>query len=74
MGKSKTFTLKGAAAGEFIRAQSGHVPKDDDERAMRIATLVGLNMQTSPEAAAALIKLVAREGLEAAAKVCTADR
>jgi hypothetical protein len=74
MPRKKTFTLEGEAAGEFIRAQAGQLPTDDNERALRVATLVGLNLQTSPETAVALIKLVAREGLEAAAKVCTAAK
>jgi hypothetical protein len=69
----RTVTLRGEAAGEFIRAQTGRVPQDDDERALRIATLVHMNMVSeNTRTAIALIKAVARDGLEAAAAICTA--
>jgi len=74
MSKRKTFTLKGPAAGSYVEAQAGVLPATEDERALRVATIVHLEMQTSPETAVALVKLVAREGLEAAAKICTAKR
>jgi hypothetical protein len=74
MAKGKTYTLKGAAAGAFVNAQCGTPAKDDNERALRVATLIHLNMQTSPESAVALVKAVAKYGLEFAAKICTADR
>jgi len=74
MAKKKTFTLRGPAAGAFVEAQQGIEAKTDDERALRIATLIHLNMQTSPETAIALIKCVASKGLEAAAKICTAAK
>jgi hypothetical protein len=73
MARRSTFTLRGEAAGEYVRAQGGALPQDDDERAMRVATLVHVQMLTGDEKTArALIKLAAREGLEAAAKACTA--
>ena len=74
MPKARKFSVHGPAAGEYVCAQEGVVPQTDDERALRIATLVHVTMQTRPESAAALVKLVAREGLAAAAKVCTARR
>jgi hypothetical protein len=70
----KTITLKGAAAGEYIRAQAGVTPQTDDERALRVATLVQMYMSTEPKVAVALVKAVARDGLEAAAKICTAEK
>ena len=78
MARSRGISLHGAAAGAFINAQRGQIAENDDERAMRIATLVHMYMSgksgdDSPTAVA-LIKLVATDGLEAAAKVCTAKR
>ncbi len=72
MGKS--FTVYGEAAGELLRAQSGAEARTDDERALRVATLVHMNMGRGADqrVAMALIKAVANDGLDAAAKVCTA--
>jgi hypothetical protein len=72
MGKS--VTLYGEAVGEFIRAQRGSPAHTEDEQALRIATLVHMNMGRGADqrAAVALIKAVARDGLEAAATICTA--
>ena len=39
MGRSRGITLKGAAAGAFIRAQMGLTPEGDSERALRVATI-----------------------------------
>ena len=69
----KTFTLKGAACAAFMNAQRGVDAETDDDKAMRIATFVHLNMQVRPGAAAGLIKLAASEGLDAAAKICTSE-
>ena len=78
MGRNKGITLHGAAAGAFIRAQEGIKPEDDNERALRIATVVHMYMSgkagDGSPTAIALIKLVAKEGLEAAAKKCTVER
>ena len=74
MSKRKTFTLLGEAAGEYVRAQAGSLPQTDDERAARIATVVSLYANSDLKTAAALIKCVAKDGLEVAAKVCTAKR
>jgi hypothetical protein len=69
----RTFTLKGAAAGAYVEAQAGIVPDTDDACALRVATLIHLEMSCArTETAVALLKLVAHEGLKAAAKVCTA--
>lgn len=67
------FTLYGAAAGEWLCAQAGFRARTDDERALRIATLVHRNMGRGADArfAAELIKVVARDGLEVAADLCT---
>jgi len=71
--KKRGFALYGAACGSYVDAQAGIVPKDDDGRALRIATLVHVVMQTRHEdQAVALIKEVAKRGLEKAAAVCTA--
>ena len=71
---AKTFTLYGPAAGEWIRAQEGVKAVTDDERALRIATLVYRNMGKGAETRVAidLIKRVASEGLESVADLCTA--
>ena len=45
MGRSRGITLKGAAAGAFIRAQMGLTPEGDSERALRVATLVHMHMK-----------------------------
>ena len=75
-GRSKGISLRGAAAGAFIRAQKGTKPENDDERALRVATVVHMRMSgktgDDSKIAIALIKQVAEEGLEAAAKTCTA--
>jgi len=34
------FTLHGPAAGSYLQAQEGVLPTTDDERALRIATIV----------------------------------
>jgi hypothetical protein len=70
------FTVYGEAAGELIRAQHGAPARTDDERALRIATLVYTNMGRGADQrlAVALIKAVARDGLEAAATICTARK
>jgi len=74
MPRKKTFTLHGPAAGEYIRAQAGAVAKTNDECALRVATFVHLYMGGSdPSVAVALVKAVAEKGLEAAAKICTAQ-
>lgn len=69
-------SLRGAAAGAFVDAQSGVPATTDDERALRVATLVHMNMSRGGDerAAIALIKQVVRDGLDAAADTCTAKR
>jgi hypothetical protein len=78
MGRSKGITLHGAAAGAFIRAQSGDKADTADEQALRIATVVHMYMSgragDGSQTAIALIKQVAKEGLEATAKTCTVDK
>lgn len=71
---AKMFTLYGPAAGEWIRAQEGIKAVTDDERALRIATLVYRNTGKGAETRVAfdLIKRVASEGLESVADLCTA--
>ena len=74
VGMGKTLTVYGDAAGELIRAQLGAKARDDNERALRIATIVHMNMGRGADqrVAVALIKAVAKDGLERAADVCTA--
>jgi hypothetical protein len=74
VGMARAFTLYGPAAGEWIRAQNGVKAVTDDERALRIATLVHRNMGKGAETQVAidLIKRVASEGLESVADLCTA--
>lgn len=69
-------TLEGPAAAELLRAQAGHIPLNDAERALRIATVVHMYMHQPEQMrlAVALIKCVARDGLQRAAEVCTAKR
>ena len=63
----KTISLKGAAAGAFVRMARGAEPESDDERALRVATAVcmymGLNTKEGTEKALDLIKRVAKAGL-----------
>jgi hypothetical protein len=70
----KGVTLYGEAVGELLRAQAGAPARGEDEQALRIATLVHMNMGRGADqrAAVALIKAVAKNGLEAAAAICTA--
>lgn len=71
----KTFTLKGEAAGEYIRAQSGRLPTNEDEMAARIAAVISVYAKTDDLATIkVLIKHIAREGLESTSKICTAKR
>ena len=68
--------MHGGAAGEFIGAQAGHEPTTDEERALRIATFVHMYMSRGGDqrVAVALVKAVARDGLEEGAKICTARK
>jgi len=63
--------LKGAAAGAFVDAMMGKKAETDDQKAMRVATFIRMELDQRPEVATALVKLVAEEGLDAAAKTCT---
>ena len=73
MANGKSISLKGAAAGAFFNALAGRPAISPDEQALRIATIVSIEMSKAGDSrkAVALIKMVAAEGLEAAAKVCT---
>lgn len=74
--KGRGFKLYGPAAGAFLFAQAGEPAQTDDERALRVATLVAVNMGKDADTSVAvrLIKLVAEKGLVAAAAECTAKR
>ena len=73
MAKTKTFTLFGEAAGEYARAQAGQVARTDADRALRIASMVSVQMQLGDEVTASLlIVLTANKGLAYVAdNVCT---
>jgi hypothetical protein len=74
VGKAKPrrrFKLEGDAVGEYLRAQEGVVPQTDAERAMRVAAVVHVFMQTDPGVAAELVLSVAQKGLAATAELCT---
>jgi len=71
-GRGKGITLKGAAAGAY-RGADGQAC--DDGQSLRVATLVHMEMSGGrTEVAMALIRAVARDGLEATAKTCTASK
>jgi len=76
MSRGKSITLTGPAAGAFIRAQLGHRADSEDEQALRVATMVHMEMSKggSPAAAVALIKALAKDGLEVVAGICTAKK
>lgn len=63
----KTVSLRGPAAGAFVRALSGAVSLDDDERALRVAAAVHMYMKLSTKEGTAkavdIIKRVAKGGL-----------
>jgi hypothetical protein len=65
MGKS--ISLRGPAAGAFVRALQGAAPLDDNERALRVAAAVHmymkLNTKDGTEKAVDIIKKVAKDGL-----------
>ena len=70
----KTVTLKGPAAGAFMRAKMGERATTDDERALRVATMIYAEMQSGAagvERAKMMIALVARDGLEKVADALT---
>lgn len=73
---AKGVTVYGDAAGELLCAQEGKLCRTDDERALRIATIVFMNMGRGADQrrAVALIKAVAESGLEKAAEICTAKK
>lgn len=73
---SRGITLRGDAARAFVEGMTGVLPTTDDDRAMRIATFIHLNMSRGGDQtkAIALIKLVARDGLEAVANGLTDER
>jgi len=73
MARSKGVTLRGPAAGAFVNAMMGKQAESDDDKALRVATFVHLNMKDQPQAAVALIKALAKDGLDAASKLCTRD-
>ncbi len=76
MTKKGHFTVYGEAAGELICAKEGKPARTDDERALRIATFIYMNMGRGADqhVAIALVKAVAKDGLEEAATICTARR
>lgn len=67
---SRGITLKGAAAKAFIEGSMGLKPKTDDDKHMRIATYVHMEMatktRTGERKAALIVKCIAEEGLDKA--------
>jgi hypothetical protein len=63
----KTVSLRGPAAGAFVRALRGAAPLDDDERALRVAAVVHMYMKLDTkegtQKAVDIIKRVAKGGL-----------
>jgi hypothetical protein len=63
----KTVSLRGPAAGAFVRALQGAAPLDDDERALRVAAAVHMYMKLDTkegtQKAVDIIKRVAKGGL-----------
>lgn len=65
MARGRGITLKGAAAGAFINSMMGKEPKTDDDKHLRIATFVHMEMKVGNEEKAKLIiKSVAERGLD----------
>jgi hypothetical protein len=64
---SRTVSLKGDAAGAFVRALRGDKPKDDDESYARLATFIHAHMKLGEMATAKIIlQTLHKIGLEAA--------
>ena len=66
MARGKSVTLKGDAANALINSLMGKQPEDDDERLLRVATLVHAAMSVlDARRAKLIIKSVAERGLDA---------
>ena len=55
MGRGKTVTLKGAAAGAYIAAMMGKKAETDEDKYMRVATFIHMNMASKQEQKAVMI-------------------
>lgn len=45
MGRGKSVTLKGAAAGAFVEMLTGRAPKTEEDEFLRYATMVHMEMK-----------------------------
>ena len=61
-------TLKGAAAAAFINGQMGKAPETDDEKYMRIATYVHMEMASKTKEwekkAKRIVECLTKEGID----------
>jgi len=65
MARGRTITLKGAAAGAYIMAMSGKKAETDEDKYMRLATFIHMNMASKQEQKAVLIlKSLKENGLD----------
>jgi hypothetical protein len=65
MGRGRTVTLKGAAAGAFVEAMRGKKPASEEDKYLRLATFIHMNMSTKQEEKAILIlKSLKENGLD----------
>lgn len=65
MARSKTITLKGAAAGAYIHMMRGDKPKSQEDGLLRVATLVHMHMKREDtERAVLVLKRLTEVGLE----------
>jgi hypothetical protein len=64
-GRGRGVTLKGAAAGAFINSMMGKEPKTDDDKHMRIATFVHMEMKVgNQDKAKLIIKSLCERGID----------
>jgi len=67
--RSKSITLKGAAARAFVESLSGTKPKSEQDASERIATRIHMEVHSGNMAGAvALVKLVSQQGIDQTVK------
>lgn len=61
---SRGITLKGAAAGAFVESILGKKPKTDDDKHMRIATFIHMEMKHGTKESEAKARLIVKSLVE----------
>lgn len=72
---SRGFSLRGAAAGAFVNAMMGKAPDSEEDKQMRIATFIHMEMKRNNKdgehKARLIVKCVAKEGIDKALEIIT---